>query len=105
MRAPMRLHYMSVTSLAGEASGTRVPAPNEFTAAPQAPLAVNQRIAALDVLRGFALLGILVLNIEDFSGPESLHDIPVGVAKATFVGWHAHLDLFILTVKWMFFEG
>src|ERR1700744_3819691 len=71
----------------------------------RAPVARGERIVALDVLRGFALLGILVLNIEDFSGPESLHDIPVGVAKAAFVGWHAHLDLIILTIKWMFFEG
>jgi uncharacterized protein len=77
----------------------------ELGGPPQFPIAGGQRIAALDVLRGFALLGILVLNIEDFSGPEALHDIPVGVAKAAFVGWHAHLDLAILTIKWMFFEG
>jgi uncharacterized protein len=77
----------------------------ERVVTPRAPVARGERIVALDVLRGFALLGILVLNIEDFSGPESLHDIPVGVAKAAFVGWHAHLDIAILTLKWMFFEG
>jgi len=71
----------------------------------RAPLRADRRIASLDVLRGFALLGILVLNIEDFSGPEALHDIPVGMAKEAFTGWHAHLDLVILTVKWLFFEG
>ena len=76
--------------------------PEEIIAAPVRP---DRRIASLDVLRGFALLGILVLNIEDFSGPEALHDIPVGLAKPAFVGWHAHLDLVILTVKWLFFEG
>lgn len=72
---------------------------------PDGPVAVSQRIVALDVLRGGALLGILVLNIESFSGPASLHDIPVGVAKPAFVGWHASLDLIILTIKWLFFEG
>ena len=32
-----------------------------------APIAVNQRIEALDVVRGFALLGILLMNIEFFN--------------------------------------
>jgi uncharacterized protein len=77
----------------------------ELAGPPQAPVGRGQRIASLDVLRGFALLGILVLNIDDFSGPEALRDIPMGVAKAAFVGWHAHLDLVIVTIKWMFFEG
>lgn len=79
--------------------------PGQGSTQPDAPLAVNQRIVALDVLRGGALLGILMLNIESFSGPASLHDIPVGVAKPAFVGWHASLDLIILTIKWLFFEG
>ena len=79
--------------------------PAQGSTQPDAPLAVNQRIAALDVLRGGALLGILMLNIESFSGPASLHDIPVGVAKPAFVGWHASLGLVILTIKWLFFEG
>lgn len=35
------------------------------------PLAGNQRIALLDVLRGFALIGILLANIEWFSRPMS----------------------------------
>lgn len=69
------------------------------------PTAPGQRIAALDILRGFALLGILVLNIENFSGPEGLHDVPVGTATPAFVGWHAQLDTAIVTIKWMFFEG
>lgn len=69
------------------------------------PVRIASRFRSLDVLRGLALLGILVLNIDDFFGPEALHDIPVGVAKAAFVGWHARLDEAIFTVKWLFFEG
>ena len=36
------------------------------------PVASGQRIAVLDVLRGAALLGILLMNIEAFSGPLDL---------------------------------
>lgn len=72
---------------------------------PEGPIVPAQRIVVLDVLRGFALLGILVLNIESFSGPSSMHDVPIGTAKPAFVGWHASLDLAILSIKWLFFEG
>ncbi|AMJ57096.1 MULTISPECIES: DUF418 domain-containing protein [Stenotrophomonas] len=33
------------------------------------PVAANERIVTLDVLRGFALFGILLMNMEAFSGP------------------------------------
>ncbi|HEX4170524.1 MAG TPA: DUF418 domain-containing protein [Bryobacteraceae bacterium] len=69
------------------------------------PTKRGDRISSLDVLRGFALLGILVVNIEDFGGPEALHDIPVGTAKVTFAGPHAHWNLVILLLKWIFVEG
>jgi uncharacterized protein len=69
------------------------------------PVTADKRLAALDVLRGFALLGILVLNIDSFSGPAAIHDVPIGLAKPAFVGWHATLDLIFFSVKWVFFEG
>lgn len=34
-----------------------------------APIAVAERIEAMDILRGFALLGILLMNLEGFVGP------------------------------------
>lgn len=72
-----------------------------------APIALEKRISTLDLLRGVALLGILMLNIDNFVGPESeaMHDIPVGLAKAAFVGWHASLDYIIFAIKWTLFEG
>ena len=33
------------------------------------PVASGERIALLDILRGFALLGILLMNIEGMAGP------------------------------------
>src|ERR1700753_2482933 len=96
---------MATTLRVGPAIDVEAFRDEELAGPVQGPLGKGRPVASLDVLRGFALLGILVLNIEDFSGPESLHDIPVGVAKAAFVGWHAHLDMVILTLKWLFFEG
>jgi uncharacterized protein len=61
----------------------------------------RERIEALDVLRGFALLGILVLNINDFAGPEATHDVPYGA----FTGPHATINLVTFYIKWMFFEA
>jgi len=86
------------------ASSLTPPTALEQDATPR-PLPVAERIASLDVLRGFALLGILVLNIEVFSGPLTVHNVPVGQTHPAFTGWHAWLDYFILWVKWAFFEG
>lgn len=69
------------------------------------PTTSKERLSSIDVLRGFALLGILMLNINDFGAPEAAHDIPIGMPKPAFTGPHAHLNLTILILKWVFFEG
>ncbi len=46
------------------------------TAIHTVPTKANERIVALDVLRGFALLGILIMNIQSFSMPEAAYFIP-----------------------------
>ena len=76
-----------------------------LSSAPQGPVERKSRILTLDVLRGFAMLGILTVNIESFAGPESVHDVPLGMALPAFTGWHTHLDLVILIAKWLFIEG
>ena len=61
---------------ATEAS-TTPPSPTPFT-----PIATGQRIEALDVVRGFALLGIFLMNIEWFNRPFSAFNegMPRGLA-------------------------
>ena len=46
---------------------------------PLAPLPKAERIEALDVIRGFALIGILMMNIEYFNRPGI--DIGTGMAQ------------------------
>jgi len=62
------------------------------------PVASGERIAVLDVLRGFALLGILLMNIEAFSGPLDL----------AFTGIDAHwqgLDYWADAFVYVFVQG
>ena len=40
------------------------------------PTLDRERIHSLDILRGFALLGILVMNVQSFSMPSSAYLIP-----------------------------
>lgn len=79
--------------------------PEELAGPYEGPAPEASRFPTLDVLRGFALLGILMLNIDDFAGPESLWDFPIGGVKQAFTGWHAHLDAAIVLLKWLLAEG
>jgi uncharacterized protein len=54
------------------------------------PIAAKQRIEALDVVRGFALLGIFLMNIEYFNRPLTTIDegMPRGLTGIDwFAGW------------------
>ena len=54
----------------------------ELAGPPPAPVAAAGRLSSLDVLRGFALLGILMANIQDFASPTGiLHDVPLDVVS------------------------
>ncbi|MFC7302420.1 DUF418 domain-containing protein [Cognatiluteimonas weifangensis] len=59
------------------------------------PVAAGERIVALDVVRGFALLGIFLMNVEFFSRPLADLDAGLPVAAATgldyWAGWLVHV--------------
>jgi uncharacterized protein len=61
----------------------------------EAPLAERDRIAALDVLRGFALLGIFIMNMPGFS--HSIFALPTPPATA--------LDAVVAALRDLLFAG
>jgi uncharacterized protein len=54
------------------------------------PVNRTERIVAMDVLRGFALLGILAMNIQSFAMPAAAYDNPTAygdLTGANFLVW------------------
>ena len=47
------------------------------------PVTTKQRIQILDILRGFALLGVLLTNITEYSGEYSIETRPSGLSEWT----------------------
>ena len=41
------------------------------------PTLINERIQSLDIIRGIAILGILIMNIQSFSMPGSAYSNPM----------------------------
>lgn len=71
-----------------------------------APVAAAERMQALDVLRGFALLGIFLMNIEFFSRP--LQDIETAGIDPSLHGIHYATDalvyFFVQSKFWTLFS-
>ncbi|MDG6347159.1 DUF418 domain-containing protein [Luteimonas sp. 8-5] len=79
---------------------------NARAAAPHlAPVAAGERIVALDVVRGVALLGILLMNVEFFSRP--IADLESGMAAGLhgadlWIAWFVHV--FVRGKFWTMFS-
>ena len=73
------------------------------------PVAANERVAAVDVLRGLALLGILAMNIVAFAWPESAYNNPTrgggfsGLDRGIWVFNHLFFDMKMMTLFSMLF--
>lgn len=63
------------------------------------PVEASERILAVDALRGFALLGILAMNIVDFAWPDAAYSDPL--AGGGFTG----SDRVVWYVNHLFFEA
>ena len=71
---------------------------------PPAPTRPAERITAIDLLRGFALLGILVMNIQEFSMPIAAYANPTaygdltGANRWVWILSHVFTDLKFITI-------
>ena len=77
--------------------------------APAGPVAESERIPSLDIMRGFALLGILVINIQSFSmisaaysNPDAYGDLS-GVHRWVWILSHLFADQKFMTIFAMLF--
>jgi len=56
---------------------------SELTNPVTAPTRPGERIVAIDILRGFALLGILIMNIQEFAMPVAAYSNPTAYGDLT----------------------
>jgi uncharacterized protein len=74
-----------------------------------APVAVTERVLAVDVLRGFALLGILGMNVVAYALPDSAYTVPstaggfTGLDRWAWVLSHVVFEFKMMTIFSMLF--
>src|SRR6202453_2076742 len=102
----------SVAGLGGVDEGMVTPgAPEELAGPPHEelsatrPVASGERISSMDVLRGFSLMGILVMNITDFAYGFTNYAYPLSTVKPVFSGPHWKINTTVWFLRWIFAEG
>ena len=93
---PIQTEAVAVAELPDEPNPVDLPVPQ---GPPAQPVSQRERIPAIDVVRGVALMGILLMNIAAFSGPWDLYINPL------IVGNHRAANLVAWTFRWVLFEG
>jgi uncharacterized protein len=100
---------MGSTSVSFDEAALPAGTPEELAGPPEpvqfAPVARQERINSLDVLRGFALMGILIMNITDFAYSYTSYLIPLGTWLPTFTGPHAKVNTAVWMLRWILAEG
>ncbi len=104
---------MATTSgVTGTDEGSIPPgAPEELAGPPQLesnplrPVTRAERISSMDVLRGFSLMGILVMNITDFAYGFTNYAIPLSTVKPVFDGPHWKINTAFWFLRWILAEG
>jgi len=70
-----------------------------------APVARQERVSSVDVLRGFSLMGILIMNICDFAYGFRNYAYPLSTVKPVFSGPHWKVNTTIWFLRWILAEG
>jgi uncharacterized protein len=69
------------------------------------PTRREQRFASMDLLRGIALLGILIANVSDFGLPGWDYLLPLSTTRPVFSGPHAGVNTAFWFARWLVMEG
>jgi uncharacterized protein len=72
---------------------------------PLRPVARAERISSMDMLRGFSLMGILVMNITDFAYGYTNYLYPLSTVKPVFSGPHWKINTVAWFLRWILAEG
>src|SRR4029077_6333315 len=70
-----------------------------------APVTRQDRVSSIDVLRGFSLMGILVMNITDFAYGFKNYAFPLSTVKPVFSGPDWQVNTTVWFLRWILAEG
>src|SRR5580698_2198294 len=101
----------SITGVGSDEGMVAPGAPEELAGPPHTalnalrPVARAERISSMDLLRGFSLMGILIMNICDFAYGFTNYAFPLSTVKPVFHGPHWKINTAAWFLRWIFAEG